>query len=367
MRSTVIGATTAALLCTTAMVYAQPMQEQRGKEPSAKEQAEPRDKAGDTKRSAEPKDKADDSRRSAEPRDKAGDTKRSAEPRDKADDSRRSAEPKDKAGDTKRSAEPKNKADDSRRSAEPRDKAGDTKRSAEPKDKADDSRRSAEPRRDDGRKSAEPQDKGDRSRDTARDRDRQRDQAADKDRQRGDDARVNLSQDQRTRVHERLSSHREARVTNVNFSINVGTRVPRDFRVHVIPQDIVAIVPQYRGYRYFIVEERVVIVHPSRYEIVEVIELGGPRRGGATVATLSLTPSQRTFIVQHLRDDRVARDVSIDLALGAEIPRDVELSEFPRDVVVEIPALKGYRYAPLERRIAIVEPSNRTVVEVIDR
>ena len=29
--------------------------------------------------------------------------------------------------------------------------------------------------------------------------------------------------------------------------------------------DIVAIVPQYRGYRYFIVEERVVIVHPARY------------------------------------------------------------------------------------------------------
>ena len=331
MRTTIIGATTAALLCSTAMVHAQSMQEQRAKEPSAKEQA-------------------------AEPKDKAGDTKRSAEPRDKA-------------GDTKRSAEPKDKADDSRRSAEPRDKAGDTKRSAEPKDKADDSKRSAEPSRDDGRKSAEPRDKGARSQDAARDRDRdrQRDQAADKDRQRGDDARVNLSQDQRTRVHERLSSHREARVTNVNFSINVGTRVPRDFRVHVIPQDIVAIVPQYRGYRYFIVEERMVIVHPSRYEIVEVIELGGPRRGGATVATLSLTPSQRTFIVQHLRDDRVARDVSIDLALGAEITRDVELSEFPRDVVVEIPVLKGYRYAPLERRIAIVEPSNRTVVEVIDR
>ena len=85
-------------------------------------------------------------------------------------------------------------------------------------------------------------------------------------------ARVSLSQDQRTRVRERLSSRREARVTNVYFSIIIGTRVPRDFRVQAVPNDILVIVPQYRGYRYFIVEERVVIVHPQRYEIVEVIE-----------------------------------------------------------------------------------------------
>jgi hypothetical protein len=180
---------------------------------------------------------------------------------------------------------------------------------------------------------------------------------------------VNLSQDQRTQVRTRLSSHREARATNVNFSINIGTRVPRDFRaLHAIPSDIVTIVPQYRGYRYFVYDERVVIVHPQRYEIVQVIEVdSGPRRGGAVTATLSLTPPQRTLIVEHIPRDRVARDVNIDLALGAELPSSVELYEFPEDILVEVPSLKPYRYVVLERRVAVVDPSNRAVVEVLDR
>jgi hypothetical protein len=306
--------------------------------------AEPKDKAGDTKRAAEPKDKAGDTKRSAE--DKAGDTKRSAEPKDKAGDTKRSAE--DKAGDTKRSAEPKDKAGDTKRSAEPKDKAGDTKRSADSdKDKAGD------------RRAADKDKAGDRSKDTAG-----RDKSGDR-----DGARASLSQEQRTQMREKLSSHREARVTNVNFSINIGTRVPRDFRaVHVLPADIVAIVPQYRGYRYFIYEERVVIIHPQRYEIVEVIEVdGGPRRGGSVTATLSLSPPQRTLIVRHIPRDHVARGVSIELALGAEVPSTVELYEFPEEVLVEVPSLKPYRYVVLERRVAVVDPSNRAVVEVLDR
>jgi hypothetical protein len=353
MRKSIIGAATIALLSTSALVSAQQPQEPRGGQPAMKEQgatpggaggekgdaqrdrsAEPKDKAGDTKRSAEPKDKAGDTKRSADPKDKAGVTKQAAEPKDKASDRDRRAEPKDKAGDTKRSAEPTDKAGDTKRAAEPKDKSGDTKRSAEPKEKA-----------------------GDRSKDSAQSKDGDR-----------DGARVTLSPDQRTRVRERLSSHREARVTNVNFSINIGTRVPRDFRVQTIPNDILVIVPQYRGYRYFIVEERVVIVHPQRYEIVEVIEVdGGPRRGGPVTATLTLSPPQRTLIVQRVPSNRMRSDVNIELALGAEVPSSVELYEFPDEVLVEVPAVKAYRYVVLERRLAIVDPSSRAVVEVLDR
>ena len=379
MRTSIIGAAAIALLSSTALVSAQQSQGGGG-QPAMKEQgatpgggsggaerspsgsqSAPEDKGGAKgDRSAEPKDKAGDTKRSAEPKDKAGDSKRSAEPKDKAGDTKRSAEPKDKAGDTKRSAEPKDKAGDRDRAAESKDKAGDTKRSAEPKDKAGDTKRAADKDRMDR----------DRSKDTARDKDqdRQRDQAQGKDGQR-DGARANLSQDQRTQVRTRLSSHREARATNINFSINIGTRVPRDFRsVHVIPNDIVVIVPQYRGYRYFIYEERVVIIHPQRYEIVDVIEFdSGPRRGGAVTATLSLVPAQRTLIVERLPRDRIARDVTIDLALGAELPSSVELYEFPEEILVEVPSLKPYRYVVLERRVAVVDPSNRAVIEVLDR
>jgi hypothetical protein len=388
MRTTIIGAAAIALLSSTALVSDQqtpggdPSKKEQGATPGGgsgaaerspgagqgagerKEQPRaqaPEDKGAGAKgdRSAEPKDKAGDTKRSAEPKDKAGDTKRSAEPKDKAGDTKRSAEPKDKAGDTKRSAEPKDKAADRDRAAESKDKAGDTKRSAEPKDKAGDRSRAADKDRMDR----------DRTKDTARDRDqnRQRDQAQTKDGQRPGD-RVELTQDQRTQVRERFSSHREARITNVNFSVNIGATVPRRVRSHTIPADIVAIVPQYRAYRYFIVDERIVIVHPTRYVIVDVIDRdGGPRRGGAVTATLSLTPAQKTLIIERIPRDQVARGVNIDLALGAELPSTVELYEFPEDILVEVPAVKPYRYVVLERRVAVVDPSNRAVVEVLDR
>jgi hypothetical protein len=268
---------------------------------------------------------------------------RSAEPKGKADDGKRRAEPKDKSTDGRRAADQKDKAGNTKRSAEPKDKAGDTKRSAEPRDKA-----------------------GDRSKDQARDRDSNRDQAQTRDGQRSA-SRIELSDSDRTRVRERLSTHREARVTNVNFSLNVGTRVPRSVRIHTVPADIVTIVPAYRGYRYFIVDERIVIVHPTRYEIVEIIDEGGPRRGRPVTASLTLAPAQVTLITRHIPADRRAADVHIDLALGAEIPDTVELYEFPADVLVEVPAVKPYRYVVLERRIAIVDPTNRGVVQVLDR
>lgn len=328
MRTSIIGAAAIALLSTTALVSAQ-QGPGGGGQPAMKEQgATPGGGSGGAERSQTQGGNQSTPERKEQPRAQAPDNKGASEKGD------RTAEPKEKAGDTKRSAEPK-------------DKAGDRNRAAD-KDRMD----------------------RDRSKDTARDRDqdRQRDQAQGKDGQR-DGARANLSQDQRTQVRTRLSSHREARVTNVNFSINIGTRVPRDFRaVHVIPTDIVAIVPQYRGYRYFIYEERVVIVHPQRYEIVEVIDVdGGPRRGGAVTATLSLVPAQRTLIVQRIPNDHVARGVNIDLALGAELPSTVELYEFPEEILVEVPSLKPYRYVVLERRVAVVDPSNRAVVEVLDR
>ena len=378
MRTSIIGAAAIALLSTTALVSAQqgpggggqPAMKEQGATPGGGSGGAERSQGGNqsaSERKEQPRAQATDDRaagakgdRSAEPKDKAGDAKRSAEPKDKTGDSKRTAEPKDKAGDRDRAAEPKDKAGNRDRAADSKDKAGDTKRSAEPKDKAGDRDRAADKDRMDR----------DRSKDTARDRDqdRQRDQAQSKDSQR-DGARVNLSQDQRTQIRNGLSSHREARVANVNFSINIGTSVPRDFRaLHVIPDDIVTVVPQYRGYRYFIYEERVVIVHPQRYEIVEVIEVdSGPRRGGAVTATLSLSPAQRTLIVERIPQDHVARGVNIDLALGAELPSRVELYEFPEDILVEVPSLNPYRYVLLERRLAVVDPSNRAVVEVLDR
>lgn len=59
--------------------------------------------------------------------------------------------------------------------------------------------------------------------------------------------------------------------TNINIAVNVGTRVPRNVTLVETPEDIVVIVPHYRSYKYFIVAEKVIIVDPDTYEIVEIL------------------------------------------------------------------------------------------------
>jgi hypothetical protein len=387
------------LLSTTALVSAQ-MQEPRGNQPSApaaRDQGAPGGGAAGAEKgerspgSAEKStpgargDKGPSAQTGEKGMGRDGDQKSRAQKSDGPSDRKGSAQAdeKGKAGDTARekTAEPKDKAGRDK-AAETKDKAGKDK-AAETKDKAGKDK-AAETKDKAGKdKAAETKDKaGDRKQDTARDRDRdqtgkqrdqarqgkddQRDQARGKDGQRDGD-RVNLTQTQRTEFREKITRHREARVNNVNFSINVGTRVPRDFNLHVLPQDIVTIVPAYRGYRYFIVEERVVIVHPSRYEIVEIIEVdGGPRRGGTVSASFDLSRDQITLILDRLPDRRRA-DVRVDLALGAEVPSSVELYEFPQDIVAEVPDVRSYRYVMLERRVLIVDPSDREVVHILDR
>ena len=61
-------------------------------------------------------------------------------------------------------------------------------------------------------------------------------------------------------------------VDDIDFELNVGVAVPRTIEVHPLPPRIVEIVPQYEGYRYFILADgRIVIVEPDTLEIVVII------------------------------------------------------------------------------------------------
>jgi hypothetical protein len=84
---------------------------------------------------------------------------------------------------------------------------------------------------------------------------------------------VQLSEDQRSHIKTVIGNGRGARLSrsNVDFSISVGTRVPRSVHFVTLPDEIVQIVPQYRGFEYFLVEDEIVIVDPRTLEIVAVI------------------------------------------------------------------------------------------------
>lgn len=289
------------------------------------------------------------------------------EPRDQGatkterDDTRKGAaqksdEPKQK-GATQKSAEPKDTPKGkTQKSAEPKDTTpkGDRQKSAEPKDRPG----KGTAQKDEGK--TEPG-KGTKEKAAgAPDR-------TDPNAKKASTPRAQLSDQQRSRVRETLSKHKGAqRVTNVNFSISIGSRVPRSVRLAVLPAAVIEIVPEYRDYHYVIVREEIIIVEPTTYEIVAVLPAGGSVAGGGSAVRLSLSGEQRTFILRNV-DMRSESRLGIGgLTIGIEVPRNAEVREFPTVVVERIPELRSYRYFVSEKDLAIVDPSKSKVTLVIE-
>jgi hypothetical protein len=65
-----------------------------------------------------------------------------------------------------------------------------------------------------------------------------------------------LSSEQRTKITTVIKSQHVQPVTNVNFAISVGTRVPRNVGFHPLPMEIVTIYPEWRGFEFFLVNTR---------------------------------------------------------------------------------------------------------------
>ena len=84
---------------------------------------------------------------------------------------------------------------------------------------------------------------------------------------------VTLNVQQRTTIRNTvLKANNAPRVANVNFSINVGTVVPRSgVTLVALPPTLVEIYPDWSGYMYFIVGERIIIVEPDSHRIVAVL------------------------------------------------------------------------------------------------
>jgi hypothetical protein len=88
----------------------------------------------------------------------------------------------------------------------------------------------------------------------------------------GSRAAVNLTAEQKTKVRTVIKEKVKAQpLTNVNFSISVGTKVPREVHYYPIPTEIVEIHPAWRGYYFILVNDQIVIIEPSSFEIVAVI------------------------------------------------------------------------------------------------
>jgi hypothetical protein len=87
-------------------------------------------------------------------------------------------------------------------------------------------------------------------------------------------AGAKLSTEQRTKITTVIRSEHVAPVNNVNFSISVGTRVPREgVSFRPLPAEVVTIYPEWRGYEFILVRNQIVVVDPATYEIVAILDV----------------------------------------------------------------------------------------------
>jgi hypothetical protein len=183
---------------------------------------------------------------------------------------------------------------------------------------------------------------------------------------------ASLNETQRTRVSESIARLNVAPLNNVNFSLSVGTVVPRDVRFQPLPADIVEVMPQYRGYNFFVVRDEIVIIEPNTYKIVDVL----PRTGRSTAAApaphrTTFSDRDREVIRKHARSSRTEQRTtgsatSTRVKVGERLPDSVEIRSFPDEVYRESPSLREYRYIERDNRTYLIEPRERTIIEEID-
>jgi hypothetical protein len=194
---------------------------------------------------------------------------------------------------------------------------------------------------------------------------------------------ANLNDNQRTRISDSITRLNAKPVTNVNFSLSVGTVVPRDVHFQPLPADIVEIVPQYRGYNFVVVRDDIVIVEPSTYKIVDVLPRAGrsaaqapasqPTAAAAPSRKSSFSDNDREVIRKHARSSRTEERGTTGSAtsttrvrVGDRLPDSVEIRSFPDEVYRASPSLREYRYIERDSRTYVVEPRERTIIEEID-
>jgi hypothetical protein len=183
-----------------------------------------------------------------------------------------------------------------------------------------------------------------------------------------------LNSEQRTRFASAISRQNAQPITKADFSINAGVSVPSHVHLTSVPAEIVEIVPQYRGYSYFVTNEQIVIVEPRSHRIVYMMPYEGRGHAASTSigtsrrSSLNLTREQREAIRRGARPaarSTTGSSTRRTVTIEEEVPSSVELETFDEPVIREVPAIREYRYYRDDDDVVIVDPSGRRVLDVV--
>ena len=81
-----------------------------------------------------------------------------------------------------------------------------------------------------------------------------------------------LTVEQKTKLRETVFRS-GPRLSHVTFRIGVGVRIPHTVRLVAVPEEIVAIYPEWSGDLFFTYGDEIVVVAPGTFEIVGVLPL----------------------------------------------------------------------------------------------
>jgi hypothetical protein len=181
-------------------------------------------------------------------------------------------------------------------------------------------------------------------------------------------ANVRATDKQRRDVQQRIVSDRHVRHiahSRLNVPLTVGTHISHHLHLHRFAPALLALAPVYAGYSYFVADDDTIcVVDPETYTIVDVIpasvhEAGPPR------PALALSEEQRQCIYATVPKHDVRSDLRIRHALGAEIPRRVQLFDFPEPALGCSSQLANFRYVVVDNDVVIVDPASYEIEAVI--
>lgn len=87
----------------------------------------------------------------------------------------------------------------------------------------------------------------------------------------GKSAAIDVPEKAKTELKRKVVKSSLKRSKDIDIDVNVGVGVPRSVALYDLPPTWVTIVPAYRGYRYFYIDDVICIVDPNSYLIVDVI------------------------------------------------------------------------------------------------
>jgi hypothetical protein len=195
--------------------------------------------------------------------------------------------------------------------------------------------------------------------------------------------KVQISSTTATRISEALISTAPATSQNINVAVNIGAPLPGEVELLPLPPAVVALVPEYQGYEYVVVNDQVVIVQPSTRMVVETITPTGvaaapsappPAVDNGVAAApaapppviVNLTDAQQQLLVESVvQTEGLPQNQALDLADGQTVPQNVQLMPVPSAVVAQVPTIERYRVAVAKNRVVLVDPGTRTVVHVV--